>query len=296
MKRDKYGLLDPKGRQDHIVPRVYLRGFLHPNRDKENRRLEVFDLPTRLWALPRTPDELCTESGFYDYSVEKADETADKAFEELENGLAEVRTKLRSEGFQNWMRHREFLVGFAHMLVVRSRMFRDGIVSAAQRQVWLRVLEVSGNKIRYEPFDPAREPDAGAMAKNLSITKMREEIHNLARDFSLWQWSLVTTPFVESPFITSDAPVVMDGPIRDGLRAVSDGSFRVVVPFGWDFAMVGSPRRTLAEGPVEQTVTEMDEWRIITTSGATEYLISPNRLLDMRWFGRVTPAVPLMPR
>lgn len=296
MKKNRNVVLDPKGRADHIVPQVYLRGFIHPERDQKNGRLEVFELSNYVWGAPRSPDKLCTEIGFYDYSVDRAEETADEAFQELEGGLAEIRRKLRAEGFQGWTKHRSFLVRFAHMLVVRSKLFREGIIAVSQRKVWLRVLEVTGNTIHYEPFDPSKEPDANAKARNLAITEMRTAIQKLAAEWTTWKWGLCTAPHVQCPFITSDAPVVMDGPDPNGMQAYSEGRFRVVIPFGWDFALVGSPEPNFPEGPRELSIFEMDELRIITTSGATEVLISPVRLFDMRWFGRVKPAVPLMPR
>jgi Protein of unknown function (DUF4238) len=295
MKKSRNGFLDPKGRRDHIAPRVYLRGFIHPDRDQKDGGLEVFDLSTYHWGEPRSADELCVEIGFYDYSVDFADETADDAFEELEGGLAEIRRKLRSDRFLGWKRYRSFLVRFAHMLVVRSKLFREGVIRTSQRQEWLRVLEVSGNTIRFEPFDPKKEPDADLTAKNLSITAMRTEIQKGAGEWEKWRWGLFTAPHVLCPFISSDAPVVMDGPVADGTKAFAAGTFRVVVPFGWDFALVGSPTVVLPEGPQQLTVEEMDELRVVTASGAGQMLISPARLPDMRWFGRVRPAVPLMP-
>jgi hypothetical protein len=288
--------LDPKNRVDHIVPQVYMRGFIHPLRDQKHGRLEVFELSNRFWGEPRSADRLCSEIGFYDYSVDVAEETADDAFRELEGGLAEIRRKLRVDGFRGWTKDLDFLMRFSYMLVVRSKLFREGIVARSQKQIWLRVLDVIGRTIRYEPFDPRTEPEAQAKAKNLSITEMRTEIKKFANEWAGWNWGLYTSPDVLCPFITSEAPVVMDGLLPDGMRAYAEGKFRLVIPFGWDFALVGSPILRFSESPLELSIKEMDELRTVTTSGASEVLISPIRLLDMSWFGLATPAVPLMPR
>ena len=93
------GFLDSKNRRDHIVPQVYLRGFIHPQRDQKQGPLEVFHLASNTWGLPQTPDDLCIEVGFYDYSVDRAETTADDAFRELEAGFFAVRGRLRRDRF-----------------------------------------------------------------------------------------------------------------------------------------------------------------------------------------------------
>lgn len=288
-KQDADGFLDPKNRRDHIVPQVYLRGFIHPRRDQKRGPLEVFRLASNTWGLPQTPDELCTEVGFYDYSVEKAETTADDAFRELEEGLFTVRDRLRRDNFQAWTKEREFLIKFALMLAVRSRMFREGLIASASRETAFRILGIDGRKFHVEPFELGAEPEAPKLLKNRSITDMRTAIERDAKEWNGWRWGLRLAPSVDCPFVTSDHPPVMRGEDPDRDLAYRAQNFSIVVPFGWDFALVGGPAFSQTEGPVYLPPDEMDDLRIVSTSGARETLISPIILLDMTWFGRVKP-------
>jgi hypothetical protein len=293
---DGMRFLDPKNRRDHIVPRVFLRGFIHSGRDTKDGPLEVFHLSSNTWGAPQTPDELCAEVGFYDYSVERADTAADDVFKDLEDNFAIVRERLRRVAFSDWKRDRDFLLRFGKMLVVRSKMFREGVIAAAAKQSAFRVLEVDGNKMRVEPMRLGTEPNADKLLKNRSITEMRTAIEEGAAEWAEWDWGLRRAPSVDCPFITSDHPPVMSGDGPDGLRAYATGQFRIVIPLGWDFALVGGPKLGEVEGPVYLSPSEMDEHRIIAASGALDILISPIKLLDMTWFGRVRRAVPITPR
>lgn len=274
---------DRRGRQDHIVPRGYLRGFIHPERNQKDGPLEVFDLEKRAWADPRTPDELCKETGFYDYS-EKAEVTADDAFEELENGLHDVRKKLRDSRFVGWTKHRDFLLRFGKMLAVRSKLFRERVIANQVQQPALRNLGANGTEVRVETFDLRNEPESHL--KNFSITKMREEIDKGAEEWARWNWSLRVAPNVECPLVTADhpAPASVAYP-NDPERARREGLFAIMIPFGWDFAIIGGPSFGDPEGPLDLSVEDVDRLRRLMCDPDVKVLISPHQLADMRWAG-----------
>lgn len=274
---------DPKGREDHITPRGYLRGFVHPDRNERDGPLEVFDLETRVWGDPRTPDELCKETGFYDYSVDKAEVTADDAFRELEDGIHDVRRKLRDAGFVGWTKHRDFLLRFGKMLAVRSKLFRERVIANQVQQPALRVLDVNGMNLRVETFDLRNEPGAESLLKNLSITKMREEIKKRAEEWDQWNWSLGVAPSVECPLVTADHPAAMIGADADADRAYREGRFVIVIPFGWDFVIVGGPTFEGPEGPLELSAEQVEETRRVMCAPGVRLLFAPLKLPDMTW-------------
>lgn len=220
------GFLDSKNRRDHIVPQVYLRGFIHPQRDQKQGPLEVFHLASNTWGLPQTPDDLCIEVGFYDYSVDRAETTADDAFRELEEGFFAVRERLRRDRFTDWTRERRFLIKFGVMLAVRSKRFREGLIASVSRQPAFRVVERDGTKLRVEPFELGTEPDAPSLLKNRSITDMRSAIEEGAAEWNGWTWGLRLAPSVDCPFVTSDHPPVMSGEESDRDRAYRNQGFR----------------------------------------------------------------------
>jgi hypothetical protein len=273
---------DPKGREDHLVPRGFLRGFTHPDRNAKDGPLEVFDLEKRVWVDPGTPDELCKETAFYDYSIDKAPVTADDAFKELEDGLHDVRKKLRESGFVGWTEHRDFLLRFGKMLAVRSKLFRERVIAKQVEQPGLRVLETDGTKVKIEPFDLRSEPGAEGLLKNFSITKMRGEIEKGAEEWSRWAWSLRTTS-IECPLVTADHPVVISGAYADAERAYSEGHFAIMIPFGWDFMIAGGPNWQDPEGPLPLSPEQVERCRRMMCAPGATLLIAPMKLPNMHW-------------
>lgn len=285
----------PRGREDHIVPQTYLRGFIHPSRHGKRGPLEVFELSFNGWGASRSPKDLCAEIGFYDYSVD-APVTADDTFQSLEDGLREVRDRLRRDHFRDWHRHREFLLRFGLMLVVRSKQFRRAHEAAARRQPTARITEVLGpTTFRYEEIDWRSEPDADALLKNRAITDMRTELAKGAADWQAWGWTLRHTNLPENGLLTSDHPPVAFGSDPNAHRARDNGAFTLFIPFGWDFGLLGGPNRP--DTPATPLAsTELDELRAVTRSGAESILIFAARPIHMRWFAAGnTGTTPLAP-
>ncbi len=79
--------------------------------------------------------------------------------------------------------------------------------------------------LRVKTFDLRNEPGAESLLKNLSITKMREEIKKRAEEWDQWNWSLGVAPSVECPLVTADHPAAMTGADADADRAYREGRF-----------------------------------------------------------------------
>src|ERR1022692_1535791 len=188
-----------RNRLDHILPRGYLEGFTIPA--KENR-LYAFNIEQRTW-FETSPGNVSAEHGFYDYSKGATpDATADEAFADFETLFPVLRRELVAATFFEWTKHRDFLVRYSQMLRARSKLFREEMLDEANHATFLKIEEVLETrsspdkpgetevKVRYSDFDPQNDPHRDALFKNLSITKMREEIKKGAGEFAGWHWCL----------------------------------------------------------------------------------------------------------
>src|SRR5215467_11097649 len=121
---------DQRNRKDHYSPQGYLRGFIHPSRERHPKPLWVFDVRRCAWS-ERSPSEIGWGRGFYDYSDGSSpDATADEAFTYFENQIPKARSAIRSDGFESWVVHRDLLVAFAAMIAARSPLFMVQSTSA----------------------------------------------------------------------------------------------------------------------------------------------------------------------
>jgi hypothetical protein len=59
-------LSDARDRRDHYQSQGYLRGFIHPERERLPKPLWVFDLKRNEWS-EKSPYQIGCERGFYDY-------------------------------------------------------------------------------------------------------------------------------------------------------------------------------------------------------------------------------------
>jgi hypothetical protein len=81
----KSGLLCvARNRRDHYVPRGYLRGFMHPERERHPKPLWVLDIKRGQWS-EKSPSQVGWERAYYDYPPDSnPDATADDSFRHLE--------------------------------------------------------------------------------------------------------------------------------------------------------------------------------------------------------------------
>jgi hypothetical protein len=236
-----------RNRRDHILPKAYLAGFTEDG--AEDGRLYAFDIRKQAWLPnPVSPANIGAERGYYDYSEDAApDATADEAFKEFENKFPSLRRSLVSNRFENWTEHREFLVRYAMMLRARSRLFRKEVVESAKAGAMLQIEEVLENRpSTTRPGETemvckvAEVEPRDALFKNMSITRMREEIKKGEGQFAGWHWCLRFTKDCTHPFIRAENAVVLVGfgtGSRDG--AMTDPDSLLCFPLCWQACLIG---------------------------------------------------------
>jgi Protein of unknown function (DUF4238) len=277
-----------RNRLDHILSRGYLNGFAIPGKED---RLNVFNIEKRIW-FESSPAAVAAEHGFYDYSEGAApDATADQAFWEFETKFPVIRKELIEENFRQWTKHCDFLVRYSQMLRARSNLFREEVLDEIRRGTLLSIDEVLETipssirpgeleiKARYSAFQPPNDQLRDALFKNLTITKMREEIKKGAGEFAGWFWCLRYTLDVTRPFVTSDNAVglIGFGPLSRG-AAMAHPDTLFVFPFCWQACLIGSPRKfdIETEGIHPALLSELQHRFLNESDGRFAY--SPHRL------------------
>ncbi len=290
------GTLPPKNRHDHIVPQGFLRGFLAPSQHPRSGRVQVYELPAGPWQ-ERTTDEICHKLGYYDYSdPASADATADDAFHDLENKITTIRESIRAGQYIKWDGHRDTLVTFFQMLRARSELFRAQVVAEQRRAgSFLRVREwISETTFRFEENKWEDSPGAEDLLKNKSITDARTQIAKGPGEWGTLSWTLGFTD-LDTPFVTSDVPVVLSGTSTDWDLALSTRTFWIAVPFGWDMCLLGTP--AAQAGPSSRRFSRQEVIAVNSSPlSAARVVISAIRLPWLpRRLKKIERAVPMAP-
>ena len=247
---------DAKNRQDHYVPQGYLRGFIHPKRQKYPKPLWVLDVNGCKWS-EKAPSQIGWERGFYDYAPGSSpDATAEDAFWHLENDVPRIRDRIRANKYHFWTEFRDVLVEFVVMMATRSPLFRTQAISHLGQSL-------------------AEGSTEGDLAKNFSITLMRTEIGRRPREWKEYDWVLVFTKDPEHPFIASDQVVGMRGNVRTAAEALQSQDFWLYCPLSWDMCLVASslPLDAGATAPLQsEHVTEL---QTLMRRQAGKFIVSP---------------------
>lgn len=253
-----------RNRKDHYSPQGYLRGFIHPSRERHPKPLWVFDVQRGTWS-ERSPSQIGWGRGFYDYSEDgRPDATADEVFARFENQIPHVRGTIRSEGFESWVGHRDFLVAFTAMMAARSPLFRVQSTSAIVPSL-------------------AHLSSASELAKNFSITLMRSEMPRRAREWVHFDWALAYTIDPDVPFVTSDQPLAMRGNARDQVTAWEQNDFWLSCPLAWDMCLVASSRPLKGPRTIALAPEHLQEVRLITARQASAFVACPGILPHDTW-------------
>lgn len=269
-----------RNRLDHYIPQGYLKGFIGPSGPDQ---LSVFDRKGSCWFESGTA-RVGAIKGFYDYSDRSEhDQTADEAFRELETAFPVVRTELVKSGFVGWKKHLEILLRFGQMLRARSLLFREQNMAQARECTFLKIEEILPPEpsktepgklvtpVRYSPYVPAE-----AELRNKTITDMRVEIGKGTMWMSDMHWCLRVTNNSDDPFVTCDAPLVMEGrvPQDDALR---DWGTLVFFPLCWQACLVGSPAKFDVE--TDRAIAgDMKKLRALYLKSAIRFVFSPMRI------------------
>jgi hypothetical protein len=271
-----------RGRKDHYLPQGYLRGFIDPTQVKEDKPLWCFQVPCRKWKRCSTA-EVGFIRGFYDYSeqVDASIQTADQAFAELERNFALVLKELLASQFSNWLDHREFLLRYMQMIRARSPLYFEQKHAAANSAQAYVIEEISEDRKKLK-IRPTQLPNA--FIKNRSLTEMKEEIQKGVDWLNNFDWALRYCDSPQDPFLTSDGPFVVTGPLEGQDKQVSWDALRhpdtlFYFPLCWQACIVGSPRLfDIKTDRVHPTL--LQRVRDMYMEKAKDYVISPIRLGD----------------
>ena len=275
-----------RGRRDHYLPQGYLRGFVDPARENEDKPLWKLDIASRQWA-ERSTKAVGFIDGFYDYAGEGPEveqlPSADNAFSKLENEFPIVRDKLlslRKKGFRNWTRHLDFLLRYMDMIRARSPMYfahREAAWKATP--TWI-IDKVDGNKITVKSMEGSPPPDD--FIKNKTISEMREEIQKNGAWLWGFNWALRYTESVTEPFVTNEAPLVADEIPKSvpETEALQHPDTLLYFPVCWQVCMFGSLRR-FDRGTDKLNSDDMKVARRKYRFFAQDFLISPTKLDDI---------------
>ena len=247
---------DAKNRRDHFLPQGYLRGFIHPKRQKYPKPLWVLDVNRRKWSQ-KAPSQIGWERGFYDYTPGSSpDATAEDAFRHLENHLPQIRDRIRANKYHFWTEFRDVLVEFVVMMTTRSPLFRTQAISHLSQSL-------------------AEGSTGGDLAKNFSITLMRTEMGRRPQSWKEYDWVLRYTKNPEHPFTASDQVVGMRGNALTAAEALQSNDFWLFCPLLWDMCLVASSLPLDAEPTAPLQPEHVTELQTLMRQQAGKFIASP---------------------
>ncbi len=255
---------DAKNRRDHYVPQGYLRGFIHPKRQKYPKPLWVLDVNRRKWSQ-KAPSQIGWKRGFYDYAPgSNPDATAEDAFRHLENDVPRIRDRIRANKYNVWTEFRDVLVEFVVMMATRSPLFRTQAISQVGQS-------------------SAEGSTGGDLAKGFSITLMRTEMGRRPQSWKEYDWVLRYTMNPEHPFTASDQVVGMRGNALTAAEALQSNDFWLYCPLSWDMCLVASSLPLDAEPTAPLQPEHVTELQTLMWQQAGKLIASPvpiSRLTD----------------
>jgi hypothetical protein len=284
-----------KGRRDHYLPQGYLRGFIDPARENEERLLWKLNIPSKQWAEKSTK-ALGFVHGFYDYAGSGPEidslPSADDTFSELENEFPAVREKLlslRRKGFRNWTKHLPFLLRYVDMIRARSPLYfahREAAWKATPTWVVDKVIDEKSFTVKSLEGSPPSDD----FIKNRTIFQMREEIQKNGAWLWDFNWALRYTDSVSEPFVAHETPLVVDevakGVPESGI--LQHPATLLYFPVCWQVCLFGSRQRfDRGTGKLDSRDTQVfrRKYRVF----AKEFLIAPTELDDITNFCATQP-------
>ena len=260
-----------------------MRGFIDPAREDLPQPLWHLDIPYKRWSM-RSTKQIGHDTGFYDYAGTAPEldslETADDAFRELENDFPRIRGRLLSKRFRNWHKHLGFLLRYMQMIRARSPLFfAQKEEEGKALQTWtVKDVHPDGKTLTLTSMEPA--PPPAPFIKNRTITQMREEIQKGGSWLLDFNWALRYCDSVAEPFITSDAPLVAEGPATEISQALQHPETLLFFPLCWQACLIGSLQR-FDLGTAKFSSEDMRTFRTKYRRFAQVFLISPAKLDDI---------------
>jgi hypothetical protein len=227
-------------RRDHYLPQSYLRGFVDPERWKQERPLWYLDVPNDVWG-ERSPREVGHRQGFYDYATNEIGlESADIAFGELERTFPRVRRDLLDSNFKDWNRHLDLLLRYVQTMRVRSLLFfeRQNTEWKKARAWVVEEVHHETNSVKVRSMTPEALPDD--FIRNRVVTEMCEEIRRGANWLTEFHWALRYCDSPAEPFVISEIPFICYGHHAELADALQDPEALLFFPLCWRACLIGS--------------------------------------------------------
>jgi len=207
--------------------------------------------------------------------------SADDAFLELENAFPAVRAKLISKHFREWRKQLGFLLNYMQMIRARSPLFfEQKEIEGKALQTWtVKEVHPDGKTLTLTSMEPA--PPPVTFIKNRTMAQMREEIQKGATWFWDFNWCLRYCDSVAEPFVTSEAPLVVEGPAAaDIATALQHPETLLYFPICWQACLIGS-RQRFDVGTARFASEDMRTFSRKYRHFARVFLVSPTRLDDI---------------
>lgn len=282
-----------QNRKDHYVPQGYLRGFVDPAREKNDRPLWCLNKWRNRWER-KSPSQICHAVGMYDFANDAIEaEHADVTFKAMENGFPPLLDDLKERNFVGWHEHLNFLCRYMQMIRVRSPQFFVEQGQEVNDSFLGRITSIDEErrKITYEP-NPRLTDDE---VHDFTLTKMREEFKTGAVWMDGFRWQVRTTFDPYNPVVASEAPLFVKGEIpkpEQGLTTdvLMHEASVIYFPLCWQACLVG--RRLPLERDLE-TFDQADllDLRHMIAEMAPQYVVSPQIIEGLVLDGRSSPAV-----
>ena len=260
-----------------------MRGFIDPARENLPQPLWHLDVPYKKWS-ERSTKQVGHRTGFYDYAGESPEldslPSADSAFLELKNEFPVIRTRLLSKHFRDWRKHLGFLLRYMQMIRARSPLFFEQKEEEGKSlQTWtIKEVHPDGKTLTLTSMEPS--PPPAPFIKNRTIAQMREEIQKGAAWLWDFNWCLRLCESVAEPFVTSEAPLVAEGPTPDVALALQHPETVLYFPLCWQATLVGS-RERFDVGTDRFSSGDMRTFRRKYRHFAKDFLLSPAKLDDI---------------
>jgi hypothetical protein len=283
----------PRDRKDHYVPQGYLRGFIDPERAKNDRPLWCLRKGRNQWER-KSPKQICHVIGMYDFSNDAIEaEHADVTFKSMEDAFPSVRDGLQKGNFAGWCGHLDLLCRYMQMIRVRSPQFfvEQGQEVADSFLGRVAAVDETGRKITYETSPRLTEDEV----HDFTLTKMREEFRKGASWMTDFNWQIRTTFDPYNPVVASEAPLFVKGEVPLEHRAMTMDVLThkaavIYFPVCWQACLVGrvEPFGSDLE-PFE--LVELLQLRHMIAEMGPETVISPQIIAGLVLDGRSAPSV-----